>query len=45
MTDDLKINIRELEVIKKRNFEERLRFIEFYAKYIKKRMIVREIEE
>ena len=45
MTEELKIDLDELEDIKKRNFEERLRFIEFYAEYIKKRMIVRKLEE
>ena len=44
MTDLPEINIEELEEMKRRNFEERLKFIEFYANQIKKRMKVRELE-
>lgn len=33
--EEVNVNLNELEEFKKRNFEERLRFIEFWANYIK----------
>lgn len=36
MTTGLKISARELRIIKEKNFEERLRFIDFWVDYIKK---------
>ncbi len=35
------IDLKELEEIKKRNFEDRLRFIEIYVRWLKKNKIVR----
>ena len=34
-----KIDLKELEEIKKRNFEDRLKFIEIYAEWMKKHKI------
>ena len=35
------IDLKELEKIKKRNFEDRLRFIEIYVRWLKKNKIVK----
>lgn len=32
---DIKIDLKELEKEKQKNFEERLRFIDFWAEYVK----------
>jgi len=34
-SEEIKINLKELREFKKKNFEERLRFIDFWAEYIK----------
>ncbi len=34
-----KIDLKELEELKKRNFEDRLRFIKIYAEWIKKKKL------
>ncbi len=36
MTAELKINLRELRKKRERNFEERLKFIDYWVDYIKK---------
>ena len=35
------VNLQELEEMKRRNFEERLKFIELYVKWLKKKGIVK----
>ena len=33
---DINIDLKELEIDKKKNFEERMKFIDFWTEYIKK---------
>ncbi len=41
-----KINLKELEEMKRKNFEERLNFIELYAKWLKENRIkIEKVEE
>ena len=37
--EDVKVDLEELKSFKKRNFEERLKFIEFWVDYIKKHSV------
>lgn len=41
-----KIDLKELEELKRKNFEERLKFIELYAKWLKENRIkIEKVEE
>ncbi len=37
--DELKIDLKELERMKEKNFEERLKFIELYVKWLKEHKV------
>ncbi len=37
--DELEVNLEELDELKKKNFEERLKFIELYVKWLKEHKV------
>ncbi len=37
--EEIEVNLKELEDMKKKNFEERLKFIELYVKWLKEHKV------